>query len=137
MLRKLIGSSNVKRTYKTLNFSEYPKFEMVKCTNEEVFMVALCEIRSGKGNVIVSVLENILCESVSKIDNLEAINTALENLILEYLELVKTAANKMPDIKFTLAQPTLRPAQQWFTDGHEAFCKKLADGIKLMDKSNV
>jgi hypothetical protein len=64
-------------------------------------------------------------------------NKALEKTIREYLEQVKVAAISKPDIKFALAKPTLRPAHQWYVEYHEAFGRKIADGIRMMDLSNV
>ena len=137
MLRNLIGSSNVYRTYNYGDFREYPEFKMIKCTNKEVFKVALEQIGEGKGETTVSVIENLLCDAVRDINDSEAKNTALENSIKEYLETIKKAAIKRPEVKFALVQPTLRPAHQWFTEGHEAFCRKISEGIRLMDLGNV
>jgi hypothetical protein len=137
MLRKFIGSSNVYRTYNSTDFTEYPKFEMVGCTSKEVFATALDGIGPENGEVIISVIENLLCDAVRNLEDPDAVNSALEKTIKENLEMIESAANKKPDVKFALAQPTLRPAHQWFTDGHEAFCRRLSDGIRTMDKTNV
>ena len=137
MLRQLIGSSNVYRTYKHEDFSEYPKYQMVNCTSKEVFMAALDNIGDGKGEVIISVLENILCDSVKEITDPEGMDAVLEGAIKEYLTLIKGAAAKRPEVKFALAQPSLRPLHKWFTEGHDAFCRKLGEGIRTMDRQNV
>ena len=137
MLRTLIGSSNVHRTYKHGEFPDYPQFKLVKCTKKEVFAIALDEVGKEKGEVIISVIENFLCDAVRDLEDPEAKNTALEKTIQDYLGMVRMAAIERPEVKFALAQPTLRPLHQWFTKGHEAFCKKIAEGIRIMDLGNV
>ena len=93
---------------------------MVNCTSKEVFAVALENTGAGKGEVIVAVVENFLCEAARKSTDPEGMSQALETEIEAYLEMVKTASLKMPEIKFALAQPTLRPLHQWYTEYHEA-----------------
>ena len=142
MIRQLIGSSNVYRHYNDVDFTGYAKYKMVNCTNKEVLDAALDNIGKGKGEIIISVIENLLCDAVNDITNpelinSEAINAALEEAFKCYLKKVKTAATSHPEVKFALAQPTLRPLHQWFTEGHEAFCKKLGEGIREMDLQNV
>ena len=107
MIRQFIGSSKVYRNYKHCDFPDYPNYKMVNCTSREVFLVALDNIGSGNGEVIIAVLENFLCNSVKDMQDPEEMNTALEKTINNYLETIKNAAIKMPNIKFALAQPTL------------------------------
>jgi hypothetical protein len=110
---------------------------MINCTSKEVFVAALDNIEEGKGEVIVSVLENLLCDAVKTLTDPEAINTALEGAIKKYLTTIAEAADKRPNVKFALAQPILRPAHNWFMEGYEVFCRKLREGIRMMDKRNV
>ena len=137
MLRLLIGSSNVYRNYSHGDFEEYQKYKMVKCTNREVFATALDSIDEGKGKVIISVVENLLCDAVKDITEPEAMNSALEAAIKGYLAMVKEIAIKKPGVSFALAQPTLRPAHHWFTEGYDAFGVKIGEGIRLMNCHNV
>ena len=80
---------------------------MLNCSSKEVFAVALSNIRVGKGEVIIAVVENFLCETVQNITDPEGMSKAMEKDIKEYREMVKTAKIKRPDIKFALAQPRL------------------------------
>ena len=137
MWRKIIGSSNVYRVYDHDLFRDYPKFDMVKCTKTEIFKTALDNIEDGKGEIIISVLENFLCDAVNGITDPNEMNMALEGAIKEYLALVKSAAEKRPQASFALVQLTLRPLHKWYTDCHEALCKELGEGIRTMDKRNV
>jgi hypothetical protein len=59
---------------------------------KEVYAVALNDISSRKGEVIILVIENLLCDTVHDISDHEIRNTALEMTIKEYLESVREAA---------------------------------------------
>jgi hypothetical protein len=48
---------------------EYLNFKMVNCTSCEVFAVALDGIEEEKGNIILSVIENLLCDAGKTILN--------------------------------------------------------------------
>ena len=137
MWKQFIGSSNIYRSYDHNDFPDFPKFEIVNCTNKEVFATALDNIKPGKGELIISVLENFLCDAVRDLSNPDEMNAALDETIKEYLTMVKVVAEKRPDVRIALAQLTLRPRHQWFMDCHEAFCKDLGEGIRVMDKRNV
>jgi hypothetical protein len=64
--------SKIQRIFK--NCKEYNDFKMVKCTNKEVFVAATDNIERGKGEVVVSVIKNLLC-AVGKTSDPEAMNT--------------------------------------------------------------
>jgi hypothetical protein len=137
MIRFLIGSSNVYRHYNHSDFTKYPKFKMVNCTSSEVFAAALNGIGEGKGQVIISVIENLLCDAVKDITDPDELNNQLEHAIKNYLTIVKEVATKRSEVKFALAQPTLRPLHHWFTEGHDAFCTRIGEGIRTMNCVNV
>ena len=137
MIRTLIGSSNVYRHYKPDEFKEYNDYKMVKCTKKETFVAVLDDIEKGKGEVVISVVENLLCDAIGGNTDPEAMNQILEEEIKTFLSIIKDVATKRQDLKIAVAQPTLRPLHQWFTDSHEAFCKKIAEGIRQMDLRNV
>jgi hypothetical protein len=81
--------------------------------------------KGGKGEVIIVVLENLLCDAVKITRNLEEMNKALE----AYIRIIKEHAIRLPGFKFAVAQLTLRPLHDWFTENHEAFCKRIGEGI--------
>ena len=99
--------------------------------------MALDSIKTGKGERIISVLKHFLCDAVKGLSNPEEKNAALDETIKEYLTMVKVVAVRRPVVKIALAQLILRPRHQWFMDCHEAFCKDLGEGIRVMNKSNV
>ena len=64
----LIGTSNVKRHYDPEVYSDYEPYKMVKCCNMEVFRVSMVQLSRENEYVILSILENILVDSI-KITN--------------------------------------------------------------------
>jgi hypothetical protein len=88
---------------------------------------------------MISVLKNLLCDAVPDITNPGGMTATLEESIKEFLTLVRVAEDKRPNVKFALAQLTLRLRlfHQWLTDCHDAVCKKLGEGIQIMDLQNV
>jgi hypothetical protein len=50
---------------------------MVICTTKEVFRVALDNIKKGKEDIIISFLENLLCDAVRDITDPGEMNSAL------------------------------------------------------------
>jgi hypothetical protein len=109
----------------------------------EVFRVALDNIKERKGETIISVIENFLCDVVRDITDPEEMNSALENSVKESLALIKNTLEKNLEVKFAVANMTQRPLHQWFTDCHDVVCKRIADckriaeGVRIMDMGNV
>jgi hypothetical protein len=66
MSRNLIGSYNVYRTNNRYEFSEHPKFKMVKCTNKEVLAVTLKKIDKERRSHCL-IIKNLQCEAVHEI----------------------------------------------------------------------
>jgi hypothetical protein len=50
---------------------------------------------------------------------------------------VVLAARRLPQTKFALVKPTLRPKHGWYMDNYEEICKHHKDGIKSMGRDNV
>jgi hypothetical protein len=83
------------------------------------------------------VLENFLCDAVRDITDPKEMNSALENRVKEFLALIKITTEKNPEVRFAVANITLRPLHQWFTNCHDVFCKRIAEGVRIMDIGNV
>jgi hypothetical protein len=118
MLRTIIGSSNVYRFYKPDLFQGYKPFVMNNCSNQQVFDVAISDIKSSRGQVVISVIENILCDAVKGIVDPELMNAALETTINKYLKQLEKEAKENPEVKFAVVQPILRPLHPWYTENH-------------------
>jgi hypothetical protein len=75
------------------------------CTNQQVFDVAINGIKPNKGQVIILVIQNILCDAVKGIDKPEMMNAALKSTISNYLRQLKDVAEMNPVVKFALVKP--------------------------------
>ena len=138
MARLLIGSSNVAGVYNPSKFKEYAPYKAIKCTKVEMFRVVVEELRDEK-EVIISVIENFLCDAVRPVQDptTEQMDYMLERVIDDYMCVIKKAALRLPQTKFALAQPILRPLHNWYTERHEGFCKIYVNGINAMGLENV
>ncbi len=138
MERLLIGSSNVSGIYTPSKFKEYPPYKMIKCTKVELFRVALETIKEEK-EVIISVIENFLCDAMRSIQdpNADQIDSIIEGVIDDYLGVIKKAALRLPETKFALAQPILRPAHKWYMDRHDGFSRLYVNKINAMGFENI
>ena len=61
---RLIGTSNVNRVYDPELFPAYKPYIMRKCCNKEVLLVELSMITDETSWLILSVFENILCDTI-------------------------------------------------------------------------
>ena len=134
----LIGSSNVYRFHKLLETRRDQKhYKLICCTNLEVWNTTIDDIKMDKGEIIVSIIENLICDAVVEVPDPEARTIIIEDVVGSFLEQIRRCALKRPEVKFALFQPTLRPKHQWYTDGHEALCKSFLKKIKEMKLHNV
>ncbi len=138
MQRLLIGSSNVARNYHEDKFKGYPPYKMIKCTKVEVFRAVMDDIKDEK-EVIIAVIENFLCDSVRNTLAItsDQIDEAINSTLKEFIDIVSTAANKLPGTRFALAQPTLRPRDEWFMERYDGLCRTFVAGINSMNNENI
>ena len=138
MNRLLIGSSNVSMTYYPEKFKGYPPFKMIKCTKIEVFKALMEEIKEEK-EVIIAVIENFLCDAVRGIQNQtsELIDESMESTIGEFIGVIGTTATRLPDTRFALAQPIMRPRHDWYTEKYDGLCRSFVARINSLGLDNV
>jgi hypothetical protein len=110
---------------------------MVPCTNQDVWNVSVENINFEKGEVIISVIENLICDAVAEVTNAEARNLTIEDVIGSFLSQIKEIAQKKPEIKFALAIPMLRPRHDWYKDNHKTICGIFINNIRAMGLRNV
>jgi hypothetical protein len=116
---------------------EQIKYTMIGCTNLEVWSTTVDDIRMEKGEVIISIIENLICDAVVEVADPEARRIIIEDIVKSFLEQVRKSAFKNPGVKFALVQPMMRPKHQWYSDGHVTLCKIFNDTIKEMRAQNV
>ena len=138
MSRLLIGSSNVYRFYKPESYPNHKPCAMVRCTNLEVFKATMSTLELTDKEVIISVVENMICDAVSgTLDDENAFNEKLEESIKVYLKVVQDCATKFLESKFVLVRPTLRPLHKWYMDNHDDLCKAIDESVGKMSNSNI
>ena len=137
MANLLIGSSNVYRFYKLVTRKEQTRYTMIGCTNLEVWSATVDDITMEKGDVIISIIENLICDAVVEVADPKAKAIIVEDVVKSFLEQVRKCAAEHPGVKFALVQPMLRPKHQWYTDGHGNLCKIFDETIKEMRAQNV
>jgi hypothetical protein len=134
----IIGSSNVAMTYLPEKFKEYPPYKMCKCTRIEVFKAVMDEIKDEK-EVIIAVIENFLCDAVRDRQDPTpgVIDDTIDATIKDFMEVVRSTATKNKGTRFALAQPILRPRNDWYTERYEGFCRSFVSGINALGLVNV
>ena len=138
MSRLLIGSSNIYRFYKPESFPNHKPCAMVRCTNLEVFKAKMATLEPTDKEVIISVVENLICDAVvGTLDNEDVFNEKLEKSIQDYIKVVKDCATKFMGSKFIIVRPTLRPLHKWYMDNHDDICKAIEEGINKMSNINI
>ena len=138
MQRLLIGSSNVANTYRKDKFKGYPPYKLIKCTKVEVFKAVMDEVKAEK-EVIIAIIENFLCDSVKNIlaPTSDLIDGAIEATIKDFLGIVSSTAKRLPGTRFALAQPILRPRDEWYTERYDGLCRSFVAGVNSIGLENV
>ena len=102
MSRLLIGSSNVYRFHKLIASNDFKPYTMVCCTNQDVWNVSVDDIKMEKGEIIISVIENLICDAVLEVDNPEARKIIIEDVVGSFLAQIKKCAQDKPGIPTTV-----------------------------------
>ena len=137
MERILIGSSNIYRFHKLLQLKEHKPYKMVCCTNQDVWNVAIEEIKCDKGEVIISVIENLICDAVVGVTDPEVRKITIEDVVGSFMAQLKKCAQGKPEVKFGLALPMQRPKHKWYEECHESLSGLFCNSIRAMGLPNV
>jgi len=130
MANILIGSSNVNRHYRSSDYPGFRKYEMVKCTQATGFKAYMDSIDNSKKAVLISVVENFVIDAVgADVISPEAL---IDECIKEYLSTILKAAVRLPDTKFGIVAPLMRPAVSWYNDRVPSITQFLEEGIRAM-----
>ena len=117
------GSSNAYHFVKFMDEKEKTTFDMQKCTKFESFKVKTEELESTDEYVLITVIENFVCDSVRAMNGENKVRDGVNEALKAFLELVGATATRLPGTKFVLVEPMLRPAVDWYTEGLEEFTK--------------
>ena len=135
--RCLIGSSNVSRFYKADEFPNFTLCIMSKCCTVESFKVRMEELEERNTEVIVSVIENFFCNAVGDIQDEKRIDEKIEEVLKDFLMVIKVTAERLGGSRFALSQPIRRPRDVWYTTRLSNITKMFCDGIGKLGLKNV
>ena len=104
MKTTIIGSSNIYRPYDILAKEDQDKIDLKRCTRITAFKVFINGLTERQRNVVISVIENFICDAVgSDPENENVLNDSIERIIKEFVEVINDSADKLPDTKFVMA----------------------------------
>ena len=135
MARILIGSSNIYRFYEAGKLPAHQQYKLTTCTNAEVFKAKMDDLRNEDKKVVISVIENFVCDAVRGVSDDMVANGLCEKAIKDYLNTVNETAKRLPGTRFALAQPILRPGNSWYSEKYEDVCNYHSAGINAMSSS--
>ena len=135
--RCLIGSSNVTRFYKIEDFPNFTPCNMSKCCTIESFKVRMEELEEVNKEIIISVIENFFCDAVGETRDEKLIDGKIEEVMVDFLMVVKVTAERLDGSRFALSQPIRRPRDSWYTTRLTKITKRFCDGIGLLGLKNV
>ena len=122
MSRLMIGSSNIYRFYKLITSQEFKPYKMVCCTNQDVWNVAVDDITITKGEVVISVIENLICDAVMEVTDPKIRRMTIEDVVGSFMAQIKKTAQAKPGVKFALAMPMMRPKHKWYEECFGDLC---------------
>jgi hypothetical protein len=136
MSNLLIGSSNFARFYKPDLYKDFRPYQMMKCTQLDSFTAMMGEVEDGKNCVVISVFENIIVDAAMAA-SAENRNKHIEAAIQKVMGLIDDTAGRLPDSKFCIVMPLMRPAVGWYKDMQVEFEGKIRDCFAKLKCFNV
>ena len=136
MSNLLIGSSNFARFYKPDLYKDFRPYQMMKCTTMTSFTAMMGEVEDGKNCIIISVFENIIVDAAVAA-SAENRNKHIEDAINKVMGLLEETAGRLPDSKFCIVMPLMRPAVDWYKDMQADFETKIKDYVAKLKCFNV
>jgi hypothetical protein len=109
----------------------------MKCTAIEVFKAKMDGLEKEDKEVVISVIENFICDAVKGVTDETVANGLCEKVIKEFLKIVHETSKKLTESKFALAHPLLRPGNLWYSDKFDDITKFYIEGLKAMSSSNI
>ena len=132
----IIGSSNIERFYKHLD-DEKERIIVKKCTRIETFKVLMDDLETDDTQVIMSVIENFLCDSIGIQTEKKIVEDRFNLTMREFLDVVKKTAERLPATKFVMVEPMSRPAVGWYTEGLTEIAKEYSARLAGLDLINI
>ena len=106
-------------------------YSIIKCTNWEVFCVRLACLENIDKEIVVSLIENFLCDDAKEVDksNPDALDASIKKAVDRFATCINDLATRMPKTRIAIAMPMLRPAYPWYVASYEKIIKYYRDSI--------
>ena len=133
----VIGSSNLKRFHPLLDEKLRKSISMQKCTTMDTFRVRMSELDEDDRGIIISVIENFVCEMVGETKEEKEIEARVMKALEEFMEVLKETATKLKNSKFVVVEPMKRPGVKWYNDKIMEFTEAYVNKVKSLGLLNV
>ena len=98
----LIGSSNIYRPWDILKDEDRKNINLQRCTKIESFRTLMAELVNEDKKVIISVVENFLCDAVRSLEKKE-VEERINETLVAFVDTVKITATRLPETRYTIA----------------------------------
>ena len=132
-----IGSSNVSRFVEILDQEVQNSVLVKKCCRFTVLNATLDALREADCAVIISVIENFLCDAVGGITEKEEMEKAVGKTLEDFVRVVKEAAERLPKTRFAIVEPMERPAVEWYTKGLKEITTEYSKMLNKLELVNI
>ena len=95
------------------------------------------ELEEVNKEIIISVIENFFCDAVGEARDEKIIDDKIEEVMKDFLTVIKVTAERLSGSRFALGQPIRRPRNEWYTARLSNITKKFCDGIGNLGLRNV
>jgi hypothetical protein len=137
MDRIFVGSSNVYRFYRPELYKEYKTYNVARCTDIISFRAIMENLEESESGVVVSVLENFLERSIQGGAGEEAVFNNFGETIKTFMQIVKAAATRLPNSRFSLAEPIKRPKIIQYQNNFDAITKAFSEAVAFARRDNI
>ena len=133
----IIGSSNIYRPYDLLAKEDQDKIDLKRCTKMAAYKVFMDGLTERNRNVIVSVIENFVCDAVGEVVDKEEVGRIVKGVLDVFFEVLQETASRLPKSRFAIVEPTQRPGVAWYTLAFEEFKTEYSGRVAAVRGKNV
>ena len=133
----IIGSSNIYRFIKEVSKETRDLISMQKCTQMSGFKARMEELEETDEKIVISVVENFLCDMVGTETEKEKIESGVNSTLKEFVATLELAGRRLPNSRLVVIEPMERPAVKWYTEGLKELTTEYAKMINGLQLINV
>ena len=137
MQKVFIGSSNVYRFIEFLDDEDQKSTQMKNCTRILPFKALMDDLKDKDQFVIISVVENFVCEAVGETTVKEDIERVVTDVLNDFVEVIRSTTGRLTKTRFSIVEPMSRPGVQWYSEAEEVFRKVYTEKIVGLGRINV